>query len=127
MIDLIYEGGPVFTIPLSLILLTNIVLITRVVSFIVSEKFENYEQQKIQTDYVQYLGILAVTLGLLGQTVGLYEAFKAIGQWGKVSPDVLFAGLRVSSITTIMGLMIFCFSFLSWLILTTLNKSQKVA
>ena len=98
MIDLFYQGGPLFMSVLTLVLLGVLV------SF---WKFPNWTKE---------LGILALALGILGQIIGLYSAFKGIEQMGEVSQAMMAGGLKVSSITTIYGLLIYIISVLLRLI-----------
>lgn len=94
MIDLFYQGGPLFMSILTLLLLAVLV------SF---WKFPKWTKE---------LGILALAIGILGQTIGLYSAFKGIEQMGEVSQAMMVGGLKVSSITTIYGLLIYIVSIL---------------
>ena len=61
---------------------------------------------------IKSVGLLAVVVGVLGQMIGLFSAFEAIEQMGSVSPQMLAGGLKVSSITTIYGLIIYTVSIL---------------
>lgn len=92
MIDLFYQGGPLFMSILTLILLAVLV------SF---WKFPKWTKD---------LGILALAFGIMGQIIGLYSAFKGIEQMGGVSQEMMAGGLKVSSITTMYGLLIFIIS-----------------
>ena len=98
MIDLFYEGGPLFMSILTIILIGLLVS---------TWKFPQY---------VNEIGILALSLGILGQIIGLYSAFKGIEQMGQVSQEMMAGGLKVSSITTIYGLIIYIISLLIRLI-----------
>ncbi|MCC5932172.1 MAG: MotA/TolQ/ExbB proton channel family protein, partial [Cyclobacteriaceae bacterium] len=55
----------------------------------------------------QDMALFALVWGILGQTVGLFSAFQAIETMGEVSQAVLAGGLKISSYTTIYGLVIF--------------------
>jgi hypothetical protein len=55
-------------------------------------------------------GLAALAFGFLGQLIGLLGAFEAIEAAGGVSQSILAGGLKVSSITSIYGLMIYCTS-----------------
>ena len=75
---------------------------------------------------VKSLGLLALVIGCLGQLIGLYSAFEYIATNGNVSPELLAGGIRVSSITSIYGMLIFVISYLVWFGLDyLLNKSEK--
>jgi len=58
------------------------------------------------------LGLLALAVGFLGQLIGLFGAFEGIEQMGGVSQAMLAGGLKVSSITSIYGLLIYIVSLL---------------
>ena len=66
-------------------------------------------------DLIKSVGLLALIFGVLGQLIGLFSAFEAIEQMGSVSPAMLAGGLKVSSITTIYGLVIYIVSLLLWI------------
>ena len=61
---------------------------------------------------VQQLGLLALAVGVLGQMIGLFGAFEGIESMGGVSQAMLAGGLKVSSITTIYGLLIYVLSLI---------------
>ena len=61
---------------------------------------------------IKSVGLLAVVVGVMGQMIGLFSAFQAIERVGSVSPEMLAGGLKVSSITTIYGLIIYAVSIL---------------
>ena len=102
MLDLFYQGGLLFMSILTILLLAVIV------------SFWKYPS------WTKELGILALTFGILGQVLGLYSAFKGIEEMGQVSQAMMAGGLKVSSITTIYGLIIFILS----LILRLVNKPK---
>ena len=70
--------------------------------------------------WTREVGLLALTIGILGQVLGLYSAFKGIEEVGQVSQQMMAGGLKVSSITTIYGLIIYILS----LILSLINKPK---
>lgn len=74
---------------------------------------------EVQTslDYVKSFGLLALVTGILGQLIGLYSAFAAIEEVGQVSQAMLAGGLKVSSITTMYGLLIFVITRLVWFVI----------
>lgn len=97
-------GGPLF---MSLISLAQIMMFLGMI-------FE--WQGKPGRKFVREGGLLALALGVLGQLIGLFEAFKAIEAMGGVSAAMLAGGLKVSSVTTIYGLIGFVISRLYLLI-----------
>lgn len=70
---------------------------------------------------VKEIGIFGLIVGIFGQTLGLYSAFSVIEQAGSVSPDILFSGLKISSITTIYGLLICLIGYLLYLGFRSMN------
>ena len=67
--------------------------------------------------YIKFFGLMALVVGVFGQVIGLFEAFQAIEEIKEVSPSLLAGGLKVSSITTIYGFIIYIFSYLCWFVL----------
>ncbi len=90
--NLFAEGGPLFMSILTIILLALI-----------------YAAWKFP-DWVKEIGLLGLAFGILGQVIGLYEAFNAIASMGDVSQAMLAGGLKVTSISTIYGLLIYILS-----------------
>lgn len=74
--------------------------------------------------WVRSLGLLALVLGVLGQLIGLYDAFSAIQQMGQVSQAMLAGGLKVSSITTLYGLGVYALALVVSLLLGLGIKEQ---
>lgn len=68
-------------------------------------------------DLIKSIGLLALVIGILGQLIGLFSAFEAIQQMGTVSPPMLAGGLKVSSITTIYGTIIYALSLILWMMM----------
>ena len=93
MIDLFMMGGPLFMGILTVVFLLMIVAAVR-----------NGGERE--------LGLLALAVGFLGQLIGLFGAFEGIEQMGGVSQAMLAGGLKVSSITSIYGLLIYIVSLL---------------
>jgi len=93
MIDLFMMGGPLFMGILTVFFLLMIVAAVR-----------NSGEKE--------LGLLALAVGFLGQLIGLFGAFEGIEQMGGVSQAMLAGGLKVSSITSIYGLLIYIVSLL---------------
>ena len=94
--DLFYQGGPLFLSILTLLLLG--VLWTA-----------------WKGGPVKELGLLALAVGVLGQLIGLYQAFSVLEGFeeamGEVAGESLIAGgLKVSLTTTVYGLLIYIVS-----------------
>jgi len=104
MMELFNMGGTLF---MSLISIAHICIFVAIIL---------HFQGKDVLHLVREAGLLALALGVLGQLIGLFEAFKAIEAMGGVSPEMLAGGLKVSSVTTIYGLIGFVISRLYLLI-----------
>lgn len=69
---------------------------------------------RAKISYVKSIGLFALVVGILGQLIGLYDAFKAIEAAGDISPAMVYGGLKVSMITTLYGFTIYVISYLIW-------------
>ena len=88
-------------------------------------KIEDIEKRRHRLSYIKSVGLLALVTGLLGQLIGLYTAFQYIEAAGSVSPAMLAGGLKVSSITSLYGMLIFVTSYLVWFLLdVSLNRAK---
>ncbi|MGK7396091.1 MAG: MotA/TolQ/ExbB proton channel family protein [Candidatus Cyclobacteriaceae bacterium M3_2C_046] len=116
MTDLFNMGGPLF-----MGILTLIAFLMLVWSFLkamqVIGKSRDSGILRHQLSYIKAAGILGLVIGILGQLIGLYQAFATIEQLGSVSPGILAGGLKVSSITTLYGLIIFIVAYVIWMVL----------
>ena len=115
MIELFYMGGPLFMGMLTIVLLSAIVIAIRNAKYIFGGAQQDISRIKNRIGYIRSLGLLAVVIGFLGQLIGLYSAFQYIEAGSEISPAMLAGGLKVSSITTIYGLIIFVICYLIWL------------
>ena len=110
MLNLFYEGGPLFMGILTIVLILVIVQSIRIFTI-------NSDEQGLlkNQSLLKGIGLLALVIGILGQLIGLFDAFSAIQQMGQVPPAMLAGGLKVSLITTLYGLIIFIIAQLLWL------------
>lgn len=104
MTDLFYMGGPLFMGILTIILIAT-------VSVAIINYLRLNKGLKSNITIVKEIGIFGLIFGIFGQTLGLYSAFSIIKQAGTVSAEILISGLKVSSITTIYGLIICMIGF----------------
>ena len=70
--------------------------------------------------YIKSLGLFALVLGMLGQFIGLFQAFEIIGSGMEISPAMMASGVKVSMVTSIYGMIIFLIAYVTWFILKTL-------
>ncbi len=90
MMDLFYQGGPLFMSILTFLLLG--VLWTA-----------------WKGGPLKELGLLALAIGILGQLIGIYDAFSVF-ETTEISSALLAGGLKVSLTTTLYGLLIYILS-----------------
>lgn len=124
MKTLFIEGGVLFMGILSIVLLIIFALAVRSIVFVTKNKKEE-SLLRGQVAYIKSLGLFALVLGFLSQFIGLFTAFEYIAQKGTISPAVLAAGVKVSSISSIYGMVIFLVSYLLWFALDTFLKKSK--
>jgi biopolymer transport protein ExbB/TolQ len=87
-------------------------------------KINNSEQTLRKINTVKSLGIFALIIGILGQLIGLFSAFRAI-RFGEVeaSPEIFAEGFKISMIPIVYGILIFTFSIILWFLLKRVLKS----
>ncbi len=113
MFEIFYMGGPLFMGILTLIFVAMIVL--AVINGIPVLKGEiGSAEGRAKIAYVKSIGLFGLVVGILGQLIGLFDAFKAIEAAGDIAPAMVYGGLKVSMITTLYGFMIYIISYLIW-------------
>ena len=126
MIDLFIEGGALFMGILTLTFLTMLSIAVVNGVAINAGNVGDVAQRRHQLGNIKSVGLFAMITGFLGQLIGLYSAFQAIEQMGEISQAMLAGGLKVSSITSMYGMLIFLISYLIWFFLNgALNRSIK--
>jgi biopolymer transport protein ExbB/TolQ len=119
MITLFQNGGPLIMGILTVILIS---LVSTAVYIGVQRKNEN--KTVPSANWLKEIGILGLVVGVFGQFLGLYQAFSAIEQMGSVSQSMLAGGIKVSSITSIYGLVIFILAILLKIGLNLTDKTN---
>jgi biopolymer transport protein ExbB/TolQ len=94
MLEIFYMGGPLFMSILTLLLIGVLLSAWK------------------YPEWLKEVGLLALALGILGQIIGLYSAFQFMESSGGVSQEIMAGGLKVSSITTAYGLIIYVISLI---------------
>lgn len=117
MTDLFYMGGPFFMGILTIILFAVIASAI----YLLTKKRKDIPGV-VSVNFIKELGLFSLVVGVLGQFIGLYEAFNAIEQMGTVSQSMLTGGIKVSSITTIYGLLI---CIIAWLLFFLIKLSES--
>lgn len=119
MIDLFYMGGPLFMGILTIILIAAVA-----VAVYIFVQGGREEGKALSATLVKEIGIFGLIFGIFGQFMGLYQAFIAIEQMGSVSPALLAGGLKVSTITTLYGMIIFVVAWLLYFGLKTVVSKK---
>lgn len=124
MVDIFIEGGPLFMGILTIVFLLVLVQAVRV-----RMKFAgggSLKDARRQLGYVRSLGVLGLVVGVLGQLIGMYQAFSVIQDMGgNVSPSMLMGGLKVSMITSIYGIVILAISLILWMTMDATLKRKE--
>lgn len=123
MKTLFMEGGVLFMGMLSIVLL--VILILSVLAYGKSGLEGKSSQLNNRLSTIKSLGLFAFVLGMLGQFIGLFSAFDMISQGMNITPALLAGGFKVSSITSIYGMIIFLISYLIWFGLSVVIDKNK--
>lgn len=122
--NLFHYGGPLFMGILTILFL--IILATSVVFAILifTGKVIHSEAFRSRLAYIKSLGLFTMIFGILGQLIGLTEAFGAIERAGDISPALIYGGLKISMYTTLYGIGIYLVSILIWFLLDILYHKK---
>ncbi len=119
LIDLHFDGGPIFMIPLSLMLLINIGL---VIYSILGLKKKTLMPKYVEA--IKQIGALAAVFGALCTLIGLMQAFNWLETHNEgASFQVIMGGMKVAIITAMYGLFIFFVSMFAYIILKLSAKN----
>ena len=103
-----------FMAPLSMLFIINIGIFAYVLLAVIQKKQFNAKW----LEAIKQIGGLAAAWGTWSTIFGLFQAFDAIEASADVIPfPVICGGLKVASLTVLYGLIIFCLSLLSFIIL----------
>lgn len=114
--ELVRQGGYVMYLLLAIALA---VIVMAVRSWIAVGDTGRGPDAVVETriDSVLFWGTYGVVLGILGTLVGIAQAASAIQQAGAADAGLVWAGIRVSLITVIFGLLIFSIALVAWFVL----------
>lgn len=118
-VDRFNEGGPFF---MSLILICFILAFVFLILGFFNMK-KNLPKSKKMTSLASDVSILGLVFGFLGSTIGMIQAFDAIGAIGDISQGVMASGLKVAFLTTVFGCVTFILPRIGIIILKGLQKS----
>jgi len=125
MKSLFYQGGAAFMGVLTLLLL--VLLVWNVYHLVVYSRKDRELTLLRKLKQGRSIGLFALVFGVLGQMLGLFQAFGVLREVSDISPSVIWGGVRVSMIATLYGIMIYLLALLIWFVATTIveRKSQK--
>ncbi len=123
--ELLISGGLPFMVPLTLLGLLLLILISiKAVNLYVQQPKQPHFLGK-SLEIILFVGSLCFAYGVLGQTMGIYQMLQFIsGARQQVSPQVIAAGLQISFIPSLYGLIIFIIAALFWFLLR--NRQQQL-
>lgn len=101
MIDLLRSGGLLFTAPLT-VLAGLVLLLAARCAIIIYKGGDASSALKA----LFHTGLFSFFFGILGQTLGLYQMMGAVERAGDVAPALLAGGIKVSTISSLYGLII---------------------
>ncbi len=110
-------GGSLFMSILTILLVIVVAVSVYFVVTITSGKAKEEANFRLQLKYVKSIGLFTMITGILGQLIGLMDAFSAIEQAGDISPSIMAGGLKISMITTLTGIVIYLISIAIWFLL----------
>lgn len=117
MIDLIRTGGPLFTIPQTILALAVIGLVIKNAIDLRRPSGTDATVLRRRIGTILQIGIFCLFLGVLSQTISLVEALNVISAAGGVSPSLVIQGIMVSLIAPLYGLSICLISLGAWFVL----------
>lgn len=106
------EGGPIFMIPLVLLLVTTIALFAK--------GLKNYTEKNVRL--IHSISLFAFVFGVFGFVIGLLGAMQDIAVASDIAPQVLADGFRVGLLAPTFGMTIFLLGKLFTIILIFKEK-----
>jgi biopolymer transport protein ExbB/TolQ len=126
MKNLFFEGGPLFMGILTVVLIIMVAWAVYHFLPVLLKKEADSVKSKSRLKHIKTIGTFALITGILGQLIGLISAFDAIEQAGGVQQGLLAGGLKVSTIPTIYGILIYMISLMVWFVVDNiLTKSTE--
>ena len=117
-------GGTLFMSILTILLVIIVAVSAYFAVVIASSKSRDKENFAHQLKYVRTIGLFTLIMGILGQLIGLFDAFSAIERVGDISPSILAGGLKISMITTLTGMVIYVISIIIWFLLDLWHQKK---
>jgi hypothetical protein len=118
-VDRFNEGGPLF---MSLILICLLLALFFVVMGFLNLNKDVLKSKKM-TRLASDVSVLGLVFGFFGSTIGMIEAFDAVGAIGDISNSMMAGGLKVAFLTTVFGCITFILPRIGIILLRALQKS----
>ncbi len=119
-LSLLFDGGPFFMFPIVIMLL--LVLFLGVKGGLAFKKGNPITRYRT---LINSIGLLTLVWGVLGQLIGLVEAFDRIELVGDaISIPLLAGGLKLSALSTIFGFFVFIISRIISVLFTWIEKDE---
>jgi len=110
-------GGSLFMSILTILLVIVVAVSAYFAVVIASGRSKEKANFAHQLKYVKSIGLFTMITGILGQLIGLFDAFTAIEAAQDISPAIMAGGLKISMITTLTGIIIYLISIIIWFLL----------
>lgn len=124
MKDLFFMGGALFMGVLSILLIVMVSWIAYHFIGVLLSKKTTQDEALRKIEYGKSIGLFAMVIGILGQLLGLFNAFSVLEQAGSISPNVIYGGIKVSMIPTLYGIIIYLLSILLWFVTSVLIEKK---
>jgi biopolymer transport protein ExbB/TolQ len=111
-----YTGGPIIMGTITVILIVMIAWAIYHFLPVLTNKETDLAKALSRLKYIKTIGTFGMVSGILGQLIGLYQAFSFLEAHGDVSQSLIGGGLKVSLIPAIYGILIFLLSLLFWMV-----------
>jgi uncharacterized membrane protein len=119
MYNIHVEGGMIFMMPLTLLLLINLGIIT----FVSISASKKKQADPIWLEMIRQIGGLAFIWGMFSTLIGLYFAFRDLSTMKETLPlAVIMGGLKVAMITLVYGSIILAVSLSAYIGLKILHR-----
>ncbi len=118
---LLHDGGMFFMFPILVLLLLVFFLTVKNFLVIRQQGFPSAKYIKL----INSVGLVTLVWGVLGQLVGLVEAFDKIELLGEISTPMLAGGLKISALPTIFGFFVFVVSRIASIIFTWMQQEKS--
>ncbi len=93
--------------------------------FLIFISFKNIKNS-YHLDKIILIGSLTAIFGIIATAVGIGNMFSAVPDISKISPYILWNGIKTSLITTYSGGFILLFSIIAWYFLSKKNKIRAL-